>query len=156
MQNIIKDGFSEKKNKAVFTHESISDVLFLNKPPLYTFFPFRKLQNFSNRRTSITLKVKLFDSNSDPIEIFTDIIDQIGTIKVTSANQIPSWFASKILSEYKIISSEWFSFLSKELRVYCDENLNSKVQWASFIHNIPIFNFPLSFEQKLWIHAIVS
>lgn len=153
MQSIIRDVVSEKKNRATFTHENISEVLFLNKSPLYTFFPFHKFKNFSGRRDSVTLRVKLFDSNKDSIEVFSNIIDSIGSVKISSAYEIPTWFASRILKEYKVVSSEWFHYLSEELKVYCDENLNSKIQWSSFIHNIPIFTSSLSFEQKLWIYT---
>lgn len=140
-----------RKNK--FSRDDMTSAIFSNTPPTYTFHPFRNLLKFSCRRDSVTIKIILFDTEYDSLQLLSKILYKIGDREIKDFHKVPLWMTSIITEDFYSLSKEWFSYFTREIRKYCEESTYSKIQWHSYREN-PLLLFPSpTMEQKLWVYT---
>lgn len=143
---------ASQRRKNTFTHDDITNVIFSDIHPLHTFHPFRSLRKFSRKRDAVTIKVKLFDIPLKSYQLVKEIFYSLGSTLITDPHMIPAWMVPTVVKQYNEISEDWFEYLSSELQNYCENNLQSKMQWSAFSRGIPVLGSEVSVEKKLWIY----
>lgn len=142
-----------KPKESKYTDQDISTILFTDNYPRKTVKPFSKLHNSRLSRVTVTFNVSCIEEKDLKLDILPNAIYSVGNTvisdKLAIFNMSPI-FCSVLLASYKELSTEWYDFIVKRLRDYCDQG-DSKLQWASLQQNLKVCKKVDIFETKYWI-----
>lgn len=153
--NIEQFKFLRKRRK--FTFDDITNVLFYNKPPIVTTYPFNKVtQNQALHNLPITFKIITDIGDLQSVKQLSNIITAVGGTSVKAPTillELSPWLYSKIVSAYKIESDDWLYYFITNLHTYCKTVELSNINWSCTKIGLGKFHKEnsLSFEQSLWI-----